>query len=114
MERRAFHDCHDDAGGRALRDPELGFDLSGSARRHGVGAIADPVRTIFLAKVTAVATALSVTIATLHLFAGFVWPLALNHRHEATIAPSISYEAAMAPLDVAALSRFSDRTSNPR
>jgi CubicO group peptidase (beta-lactamase class C family) len=60
-------------------------------------------RTIFIAKVAAVATALSVTIATLHFASGFIWPLALNHRHEATIAPSIAYEAAMAPLDVAGL-----------
>src|ERR1700677_916491 len=32
-------------------------------------------RTVFLAKVAAVATALSVTVATLHFAAGFVWPL---------------------------------------
>ena len=32
-------------------------------------------RTIFFAKVAAVATALSVTVAALHLFAGFVLPL---------------------------------------
>lgn len=36
-------------------------------------------RTIFFAKVAAVATALSVTIATLHFASGFIWPLALNH-----------------------------------
>jgi len=35
-------------------------------------------RTVFLAKVAAVATALSVTVATLHIFAGIVVPLALN------------------------------------
>src|SRR5713101_6962052 len=56
-------------------------------------------RTIFFAKVAAVATALSVTVAALHLLAGLVWPLALNNRHESVIAPSIAYEAAMAPLD---------------
>ena len=33
-------------------------------------------RTIFLAKIAAVATALSVTVATLHSLAGFAWPLA--------------------------------------
>src|ERR1700691_1478634 len=60
-------------------------------------------RTIFLAKVAAVATALSVTVAALHLFAGFILPLSLNHRHEAVIAPPIDYDAAMAPLDVAGL-----------
>ena len=41
--------------------------------------------------------------ATLHFLAGFVWPLSLNNRHEAVIAPSIAYDAAMAPLDVADL-----------
>ncbi len=60
-------------------------------------------RTIFLAKVAAVATALSVTVVTLHFLAGFAWPLGLNHRHEAVAAPSIAWEAAMAPLDVAGL-----------
>jgi CubicO group peptidase (beta-lactamase class C family) len=60
-------------------------------------------RTIFLAKVAAVGTALSVTVASLHIFAGFIWPLSLNHRHEAVIAPGIGYDAAMAPLDAAGL-----------
>ena len=60
-------------------------------------------RTIFFAKITAVATALTVTIGTLHAFAGFVWPLSLNNHHEAMIAPSIAYGAAMAPLDGAGL-----------
>jgi CubicO group peptidase (beta-lactamase class C family) len=60
-------------------------------------------RTIFLAKVAAVATALSVTVASLHVFAVFVWPLSLNHRHEAMTAPPVGYEAAMAPLDAAGL-----------
>src|SRR5580658_6860224 len=60
-------------------------------------------RTIFFAKVAAVATALSVTVAALHIFAGLVWPLALNNRHEAVVAPSIAWDAAMPPLDVAGL-----------
>jgi len=60
-------------------------------------------RTIFLAKVAAVATALSVTVGALHLFAGFLLPLSLNHRHEAVVAPPIGYDAAMAALDVAGL-----------
>src|SRR5580692_637130 len=45
-------------------------------------------RTIFFAKVAAVATALSLTIATLHIASGFVWPLSLNSHHEAVAAPS--------------------------
>jgi CubicO group peptidase (beta-lactamase class C family) len=60
-------------------------------------------RTIFFAKVAAVATALSVAVGALHIFAGFALPLALNHRHEAMTAPSIAYNAAMPPLGVADL-----------
>lgn len=60
-------------------------------------------RTIFFAKIAAVATALSLTIATLQVASGFFWPLALNHRHEALIAPSIAYDAATAPVDVVRL-----------
>jgi len=60
-------------------------------------------RTIFFAKIAAVATALSVTVAALHIFAGFVWSLNLNDRHEAAIAPSIGYNAAMAPVSAAGL-----------
>jgi CubicO group peptidase (beta-lactamase class C family) len=60
-------------------------------------------RTIFFAKIAAVATALGVTVASLHIFAGFAFPLSLNHRHRAVTAPPSSYEAALAPLDVASL-----------
>jgi CubicO group peptidase (beta-lactamase class C family) len=60
-------------------------------------------RTIFFAKIAAVATALGVTVASLHIFAGFAFPFSLNHRHEAVVAPPSSYDAAKAPLDVASL-----------
>jgi len=83
----------------------LSWDSTFPDRRDVLVLVPLPVRsrTIFLAKVGAVATALSVTIATLHFAAGFFWPLALNHRHEALIAPSIAYDAAAAPVDVARL-----------
>jgi CubicO group peptidase (beta-lactamase class C family) len=60
-------------------------------------------RTIFFAKVAAVATALSVAVGALHIFAGFAFPLVLNHRHEAVTAPSIGYDASKPPLGVADL-----------
>jgi hypothetical protein len=60
-------------------------------------------RTIFFAKIAAVATALGVAVAILHCLAGFAWSLSLNSRHEAVIAPSIAYNASMAPVDVADL-----------
>ena len=34
-----------------------------------------PVRTLFFAKIAAVATALSLAVAALHSFAGLVWPI---------------------------------------
>ena len=83
----------------------LSWDSTFPDRRDVMVLAPLPVRsrTIFFAKVAAVATALSVTIATLHFASGFIWPLALNHRHEAVIAPSIAYDAALAPLGVAGL-----------
>jgi CubicO group peptidase (beta-lactamase class C family) len=60
-------------------------------------------RTIFLARIATVATALSVTVATMHVFAGLFWPLLLNTRHEATVAPSIAWDAAIPPVSAAQL-----------
>ena len=60
-------------------------------------------RTIFFAKVAAVATALSITVAATHSLAGFLWPLLLNDRHAAAPAPAIAFDRAMAPLSVAEL-----------
>jgi CubicO group peptidase (beta-lactamase class C family) len=60
-------------------------------------------RTIFFAKVAAVATALSITIVAMHSLAGFLWPLLLNDRHAAAPAPAIAYDRAVPPLAVAEL-----------
>src|SRR5580693_2597580 len=70
-------------------------------------------RTIFFARIAAVATALSVTVASLHLLAGFAFPLSLNHRHEAVTAPPTAYDAAMAPLDAADLGPVLERDLAP-
>jgi len=70
-------------------------------------------RTVFLAKLAAVTTALGVTIGALHIFAGFVWPLALNNRHEEAIAPSIGYSAAMPPVGAADLEQALTRDLAP-
>ena len=66
-------------------------------------------RTVFLAKVAAVATALSLTIATLHGLAGVVWPFSLNHYHRAEPAPAITFDSAIAPVDAAGLQSVMDR-----
>src|SRR6266852_8854119 len=42
-------------------------------------------RTLFLAKVAAVATALSVTVAALHVFAGLIWPFAFAPAHSGVL-----------------------------
>jgi hypothetical protein len=50
-------------------------------------------RTLFLAKVAAVATALSLTIAALHSFAGLVWPLVLAPTHAGFLGVIRSFAA---------------------
>jgi CubicO group peptidase (beta-lactamase class C family) len=70
-------------------------------------------RTTFFAKVAAVATALSVAVGALHIFAGFAFPLVLNHRHDAVTAPSIGYSASMAPVGVADLEPVLSRDLEP-
>ncbi len=104
VERRAFRDCHDDAGGGALRHPQLGFDVSGPARRNGAGAAADSCADHFFRQDCRGGDGIErdggrhCTCSRDSLF-----PLSLNHRHEAVTAPPIGYDAAMAPLDVAGL-----------
>src|SRR5580698_5334176 len=49
-------------------------------------------RTVFLAKVAAVATALTVTVVTLQALPSFVWSMALNNHHRALTAPSIAFD----------------------
>ncbi len=60
-------------------------------------------RTIFFAKVAAVATALGMTVGILHVLAGIVWPFSLNHYHRAEPAPAITFDSTMAPLDAVSL-----------
>jgi CubicO group peptidase (beta-lactamase class C family) len=66
-------------------------------------------RTMFVAKIAAVATALSVTVAALHFGAGIVWPFALNKERPATVAPAITYEPALPPVDADKLKSVLDR-----
>ncbi|MBV9296004.1 MAG: beta-lactamase family protein [Acidobacteriaceae bacterium] len=57
-------------------------------------------RTLFLAKVAAVASALGLTLATLHLLAGIAWPLALAQFNSAP-APALVFDAALPPVPIA-------------
>ena len=61
-----------------------------------------PVRasTMFLAKVAAVATALGLTLASLHVLAGIAWPFALA-EYDSTPAPALIFDPAMPPVRTA-------------
>jgi CubicO group peptidase (beta-lactamase class C family) len=70
-------------------------------------------RTLFLAKVTAVSTALIMTVGALHLLAGITWPFSLARQRTAVMAPSVGYDAALPPADVADLEKILDRDLAP-
>ena len=57
-------------------------------------------RTLFLAKVAAVAAALGFTVAALHVFSGLVWPLVLHSQAVAQTTPVLTWLPAMAPVGV--------------
>ncbi len=56
-------------------------------------------RTLFLAKIAAVGTALGLLIVALHAIAGIVWPLALNKPLPAQTIPIFAADPAIAPVD---------------
>lgn len=57
-------------------------------------------RTMFVAKVAAVATALGLTILLLHCAAGLAWPLAFAAKARPALLPALSFEPALAPAGV--------------
>jgi len=72
-----------------------------------------PIRahTIVLAKVAAVGTALGLTVLTLHVAAGVIWPLALNGASPGLLvqAPVQTYDAATLPVSAADLREVMER-----
>ncbi len=62
-----------------------------------------PVRpaTLFLAKVAAAATALSLAVLALHLLAGLAWPFVLNRQTARQTIPVLTSDPAMAPVSAA-------------
>jgi CubicO group peptidase (beta-lactamase class C family) len=60
-------------------------------------------RTMFVAKVAALATALSLTVGLLHLLSGLSWPLALQVQSSALNVPVLSYDPVVAPVEAADL-----------
>jgi CubicO group peptidase (beta-lactamase class C family) len=56
-------------------------------------------RTMFLAKIGAVAAALALTVLALHAMGGIVWPLVLHSQGAAQSTPALTYVAALRPVD---------------
>ena len=84
----------------------LSWDSTFPDRRDVLVLAPLPVRarTFFLAKVAAVATALSLTVVLLHSAAGLVGPLALGiHGTEQASMPALGYLPALPPADAAAI-----------
>ena len=62
-----------------------------------LGPLPVRARTMFLAKVAAVASAMGLSILALHLFAGLAWPLALA-QYNSVPAPALIYDPALPPV----------------
>ena len=63
-----------------------------------LGPLPVRARTMFLAKVAAVASALGLTLALLHGVAGIAWPLALA-QYDSTPAPALVFDPPLPPVD---------------
>lgn len=66
-------------------------------------------RTMFLAKVAAVASALGLMVLALHCAAGLVWPYALASQSAALTAPSLTYDPALPPVNAESMEAVLDR-----
>ena len=62
-----------------------------------LGPLPVRARTLFLAKVAAVASAVGLTLASLHVLAGIAWPLVLAHFHSAP-TPALVFDAPLPPV----------------
>lgn len=93
----------------------LSWDSTFPSRRDVLVLAPLPIRarTLFLAKVAAVATSLSVAVLALHLFAGIAWPVAQHFQSRKQPAPALTYEAAMPPVDAAGFAAMLDRDMQP-
>jgi len=94
----------------------LSWDSTFPDRRDVLVLAPLPVRarTLFLAKVAAVGTAMSLTVALLHGLAGLVWPLALGTQETVHAdMPALTYLPATAPVDVAGLEHLLNRDLAP-
>lgn len=70
-------------------------------------------RTLFLAKIAAVATALGLLLVTLHAIAGIVWPFAFNRYVPAQIVSEFASQPAIAPVSASRMQSVMDRDFAP-
>lgn len=70
-------------------------------------------RTIFLAKIAAVATGLLLVVVTLQAVAGLVWPLAFNRRVPAQVLPDFVSQRAMPPVNALQMKSILDEDLEP-
>lgn len=70
-------------------------------------------RTLFLAKVAAVGSALALLILALHVLAGIVWPMAFNKHLAAQTIPAFASDRAIPPVRAADIQTVMDRDFEP-
>jgi CubicO group peptidase (beta-lactamase class C family) len=89
----------------------LSWDSTFPDRRDVLVLAPLPVRarTMFLAKVAAVATALTMTVALLHGASGLIWPLAFATQATAQTVPALTLDPTPVPVDAAGLQAVMDR-----
>jgi CubicO group peptidase (beta-lactamase class C family) len=74
-----------------------------------LGPLPVHTRTLFLAKIAAVGTALGLLILTLHAMAGIVWPLAFNRHVPAQALPVFASDPAIAPVEASQMQSVMNR-----
>ncbi len=89
----------------------LSWDSTFPDRRDVMVLAPLPVRarTMFLAKVAALATALTLTVGLLHVLAGLAWPFAIVKQSAALTVPVLALDPAMPPVEAADLQAVLDR-----
>jgi len=89
----------------------LSWDSTFPDRRDVLVLAPLPVRarTMFLAKVAAVATALSLTVALLHGLGGLIWPLAFAIQATPQTVPALTFDPTPAPVSVAEMQSVLNR-----
>src|SRR5216684_7008914 len=89
----------------------LSWDSTFPDRRDVLVLAPLPVRarTLFLAKVAAVATALSLTVALLHGASGLIWPLAFAIQATPQTVPTLTFDPTPTPVSAANLQSVLNR-----